>query len=64
MCKKNKWKYTNIQLNESKQTLGDSERRETDVLQSMGSQRIGHNLVTEQQQHKVGGYILVTPNHF
>ena len=33
------------------QTLGDSEgqRKELGMLQSMGSQRVGHNLATEQQ---------------
>ena len=25
------------------------------MLQSMGSQRVGHNLATEQQQHYNGG---------
>ena len=41
------------QLNghESKQTPGGNEGRGSlVVLQSMGSQRVGHNLVTEQQQ--------------
>ena len=45
------------QLNghEFKQTLGVSEAQGTGVLQSMGSQCIRHNLVTEQQ---------LTPNHY
>ena len=35
---------------EFEQTLGDREGGKPGMLQSMGSQRIGHNLVTEQQQ--------------
>ena len=41
------------QLNgyEFEQTLGDSEGQGSlGVLQSMGSQRVGHDLATEQQQ--------------
>ena len=40
------------QLNghESEQTLGDSEVQGSLVLQSVGLQRAGHNLVAEQQQ--------------
>ena len=40
------------QLNghESEQTLGDSEGQGSLVLQSVGLQRAGHNLVAEQQQ--------------
>ena len=39
---------------ESEQVLGDSEGQGSlDVLQSMGSQRIGHNWVTEQQQEVI-----------
>ena len=34
---------------EFEQAPGDSEK-EADVLQSMGSQRVGHDLTTEQQQ--------------
>ena len=34
------------------------------VLQSMGSQRVGHDLVTEQQQCLLLLYILVFQNHF
>ena len=39
------------QLNgyESEQTPGESEGQETGMLQSMG-RKVGHNLVTEQQQ--------------
>ena len=39
-------------LNEFEQTLGDSEGQggRPGVLQSMGSQRVGHNLATEQEQ--------------
>ena len=39
-------------LNEFEQTLGDSEEQggRPGVLQSMWSQRVGHNLATEQQQ--------------
>ena len=33
----------------SSQTLGEGERQRPDVLQSMGSQRVGHNWATEQQ---------------
>ena len=33
----------------SEQTLGDSETGKPDMLQFMGSQRVRHNLVTEQQ---------------
>ena len=35
---------------ESEQTLGDSEGQGSLVLQSMGLQRVGHNLAAEQQQ--------------
>ena len=47
------------QLNghECEQTPGDSEGQEPGVLQPMGSQRVGHNLVTEQQQGLVSHYI-------
>ena len=34
---------------ESKQTLGDSEGWGQGMLQSMGPQRVGHDLATEQQ---------------
>ena len=34
------------------QTLGDGEGQEAKMLQSMGSQRIGHDCATEQQQSK------------
>ena len=40
---------TLIQWHEFEQTLGDSEGN-LGVLQIMGLQRVGHNLVTEQQQ--------------
>ena len=40
-----------INGHESEQTLGDSEgQRSLMVLQFMGSQRVRHDLVTEQQQ--------------
>ena len=46
------------QLNghEFEQNPGDSEGQggKPDMLQSMGSPIVGHNLVTEQQQHTVG----------
>ena len=35
---------------EFEQTLGERRTEEPGVLQSMGSQRVGHNLVTERQQ--------------
>ena len=40
------------QLNryEFEQTLGDSWHREAGMRQSMGLQKVGHDLVTEQQQ--------------
>ena len=39
---------------EFEQVLGDSEGQGSlDVLQSMGSQRVGHNWVTEQQQEVI-----------
>ena len=40
------------QLNghECEKTLGDTEGQEACALQSMGSQRVGYNLLTEQQQ--------------
>ena len=43
------------QLNghEFEQTLGDSGGQRSLVLQSMGSQRVGHNLLTEQQQSRI-----------
>ena len=39
---------------EFKQTSGDSKRRKPGVLQSVGSQRVRHNLVNEQdfKKHK------------
>ena len=49
------WEIDNIiRLNglnghECENTLGDTEGQEACVLQSMGSQRVGYNLVTEQQ---------------
>ena len=44
------WHY---QLNghEFEQTLGDSETEKPGMLQSMRSQRVGHDWVTEQQQN-------------
>ena len=41
---------------ESEQTLGDSEGQGS--LQSMGSQRVRHDLVTEQQQTDLGAGLL------
>ena len=35
---------------EYKQTQGDSEGQGSLMLQSMGSQKVGHDLVIEQQQ--------------
>ena len=45
---------THYQLNgyEFEQTPGDGEGK-PDVLQSTGSQRVGHDLVPEQQQHQL-----------
>ena len=37
---------------EFEQTLGDSEGQNPEVLQSMGLQRVGHDLATEKQQRK------------
>ena len=37
---------------EFEQTLGDANNGEACVLPSMGSQRVGHDLSTEQQQHQ------------
>ena len=37
---------------EFEQTLGDNKAQGSLMLQSMGSKRVGHNLVTEQQQQK------------
>ena len=37
---------------EFEQTSGDSEGRKPGVLQSMGLQRVRHNLVNEQQDFK------------
>ena len=37
------------------QTQGDSERQ-SGVLQSIGSQRVGHDLATQQQQQKTQGH--------
>ena len=39
---------------EFEQSLGDRER---EVLQSMGSQRVGHDLATEQQQSEIYSYL-------
>ena len=36
------------------------EEREATVLQSMGLQRVGHNLVTEQQQQLIYNVVLVS----
>ena len=38
------------------QTQGDSERQ-SGVLQSIGSQRVGHDLATQQQQQKTQGHL-------
>ena len=35
------------------QTLEDGERQRPGMLQSTGSQRVGHDSVAEQQQHRV-----------
>ena len=40
-----------VEWHEFKQTLGDSEGQGTGMLQTMGSQRVGHNLLTQKQQH-------------
>ena len=42
-----KW-YHQLDIYEFEQTLGDSEGQ--GVLQFLGLQRVGHNLVTEQQE--------------
>ena len=39
---------------EFEQTQGDSEGRRTGVLQFVGSQRVGHDLVTVQQKQHTG----------
>ena len=39
-----------LSAHEFQQTPGDSEEQETWCAQSMGSQRVGHYLVTKQQQ--------------
>ena len=44
---------------ELEQTLGDDEGHRLSVLQSMGSQRVRHDWVTEQQQ----GYLGHKANH-
>ena len=42
--------YHQLNGHESEQTLGDGEGQgRLGMLQSMGSQRVGHDLVTEQQ---------------
>ena len=41
----------------SEQTLGDSERQGSLVVQSMGSQKAGHDLPTEQQQQCASYYV-------
>ena len=42
--------YHRLNGHESEQTLGDGEGQgRPGMLQSMGSQRVGHDLVTEQQ---------------
>ena len=45
------------QLNghESEQTPGDSGGEEPGRLQSLGSQRVGHDLMTEREQQKGSG---------
>ena len=40
-----------VEWHEFKQTLGDSEGQGTGMLQTMGSERVGHNLLTQKQQH-------------
>ena len=37
---------------EFEQTPGDAERQKPGMLQTMGSERIGHGLVAEQQQQE------------
>ena len=49
---------------QSEKTLGDSKDKETFVLQSMGSQRIGHDLGTEQQKCWVDIYLQLLPFFF
>ena len=39
-----------LDRHEFEQTQGDSERQKPGVLQFRGMQRLGHDLVTEQQQ--------------
>ena len=42
---------------ESEQTLEDNERTgKPGVLESMGLQRVGHDLATEQQKHHISNY--------
>ena len=56
-CPEEKWAtedemvgwHNRLNGQESEQTLGDVKDRKPGVLQSMGSQRIGYNLVSEQQ---------------
>ena len=44
------WWHHWLNRQESEQTPGDSEGQGSGALQSMGSQRVGHNLVTEQRE--------------
>ena len=44
------WHHHPLNGHEFAQTLGDSEGQ-AGMPQSMGSQRVEHNLATEQQQH-------------
>ena len=46
--------YHRLNGHEFEQSLGDRER---EVLQSMGSQRVGHDLATEQQQSEIYSYL-------
>ena len=42
------WHHSRLSEHEFEPNLGDSGGREPGVLQFMGSQRVGHNLATEQ----------------
>ena len=48
------WHHSRLSEHEFEPNLGDSGGWEPGVLQFMGSQRVGHNLVTEQQQQVKG----------
>ena len=40
------------------------EAEEPGILQSMELQRVGHNLATEKQQHRMGRFNILTPKSF